>query len=144
MSDAISAAWQVLEGLPKPDLKALFADPARLDAWSTRLDLPGGAVRFDWSKTHLDTAHGAAFLNLAEAAGFAQRRGAMFGGEPINATEDRAVEHTALRGVGRETSVEEADMDSTIYVRLSRANSICCGSGRANKPLSASVFSSQS
>ena len=108
MSDAISAAWQELEGLPKPTLKALFADPARLDAWSARLDLPGGAVRFDWSKTHLDAGHGAAFLKLAEAAGFAARRGAMFGGEHINVTEDRAVEHTALRGVGRETSVEEA------------------------------------
>ena len=108
MSDAISAAWQVLEALPKPTLKALFADPARLDVWSARLDLPGGAVRLDWSKTHLDAAHGAAFLGLADAAGFAGRRGAMFGGEHINVTEDRAVEHTALRGVGRETSVEEA------------------------------------
>ncbi|MEQ1498921.1 MAG: glucose-6-phosphate isomerase [Novosphingobium sp.] len=108
MSDAVSAAWQVLQALPKPTLKDLFADPARLAAWSTRLDLPGGAVRFDWSKMHLDAAHGTAFVQLAEAAGFAERRGAMFGGEPINQTEGRAVEHTALRGVGRETSVEEA------------------------------------
>lgn len=108
MSDAVSAAWQALKALPKPTLKDLFADPARLDAWSARLDLPGGQVRFDWSKTHLDAAHGAEFLQLAEAAGFAERRGAMFGGEHINTTEDRAVEHTALRGVGRDSSVEEA------------------------------------
>ena len=32
----------------------------------------------------------------------------MFAGEAINVTEGRAVEHTALRGVGRESSVEEA------------------------------------
>ena len=108
MSDAISAAWQALKALPKPDLKALFADPARLDSWSAKLDLPGGAVRFDWSKTHLDGAHAAEFLKLSEAAGFAERRGAMFAGEHINVTEDRAVEQTALRGVGRESSVEEA------------------------------------
>ena len=100
MSDAISAAWQELEDLSRPTLQALFADPARLDAWSARLDLPGGAVRFDWSKTHLDAGHGAAFLKLAKATGFAARRGAMFGGEHINLTEDRAVEHTALRGSG--------------------------------------------
>ena len=108
MNDVIAAAWSTLEALPKPSLQDLFADKARLDAWSSKLDLPGGAVRFDWSKTHLDSAHGAEFLKLAEAAGFAQRRGAMFAGEHINVTEDRAVEHTALRGVGRETSVEEA------------------------------------
>ena len=108
MSDAVEAAWQALKALPRPGLKDLFADPARLENWSAKLDLPGGAVRFDWSKTHLDAPLAAAFLKLAEAAGFAQRRGAMFAGEHINVTEDRAVEHTALRGVGRETSVEEA------------------------------------
>ena len=108
MSDAISALWQALAALPKPALGELFADSERLAAWSCRLDLPGGAVRFDWSKTHLDTAHAKQFLQLAEAVGFAQKRGAMFAGEPINVTEGRAVEHTAQRGVGRETSTEEA------------------------------------
>lgn len=108
MSDAIQQAWQALEALPKPSLKELFGDAGRLAAWSARLDLPGGAVRFDWSKTHLDAAHGAAFLALAEATHFAERRGAMFAGEVINVTEGRAVEHTALRGVGRESSTEEA------------------------------------
>ncbi|MCC6926090.1 glucose-6-phosphate isomerase [Novosphingobium sp.] len=108
MSDAVDACWQALKALPKAKLADLFADQGRLDSWSSRLELPGGAVRFDWSKTHLDAAHGEAFLKLAEAAGFAQQRGAMFAGEPINVTEGRAVEHTALRGVGRESSTEEA------------------------------------
>jgi glucose-6-phosphate isomerase len=108
MSDAIAARWQALEALPKRTLKDLFADKARLDMWSSKLDLPGGAVRFDWSKTHLDADNAGAFLKLAEAAGFVQKRGAMFAGEHINVTEDRAVEHTALRGVGKDTSVEEA------------------------------------
>ena len=108
MSDAVAAAWSALEALPKPSLQDLFGDKARLDAWSSKLDLPGGAVRFDWSKTHLDNAHGAAFLKLAEAAGFAACCTAMCEGKHINVTEDRAVEHTALRGVGRDSSVEEA------------------------------------
>ena len=108
MSDAVQAVWQELKALPQPDLKTLFADSARLADWSAKLDLPGGAVRFDWTKTHLDAAFGAAFLKLAEAAGFAPRRAAMFAGEHINTTEDRAVEHTALRGVGKDSSVEEA------------------------------------
>ncbi|WP_374279648.1 glucose-6-phosphate isomerase [Novosphingobium sp.] len=108
MTEAVTAAWAALNALDKPTLKALFADPARLDLLSARLDLPGGAVRFDWSKTHLDAAHIAAFGRLAEASGFADKRAAMFAGEVINVTEHRAVEHTALRGVGRDTSVEEA------------------------------------
>jgi len=108
MSEAIRAAWQALEALDKPALAALFADPGRVSAWSTRLELPGGAIRFDWSKTHLDAAHGAAFKALAAAVQFPLKRGALFAGEPINVTEGRAVEHTAQRGVGRETSCEEA------------------------------------
>ncbi|MEQ1639853.1 MAG: glucose-6-phosphate isomerase [Novosphingobium sp.] len=108
MSEAVSAAWSALNALEKPTLKALFNDPARVSAWSAKLDLPGGAVRFDWSKTHLDAAHGATFLALADAVDFKRKRGAMFAGEAINATEGRAVEHTAQRGVGRDTSVEEA------------------------------------
>ena len=108
MSDAVAAAWAELAALPRPDLKTLFADSGRLAAWSAKLELPGGAVRFDWSKTHLDAALGAAFLKLADAAGFTERRAAMFEGEHINTSEDRAVEHTALRGVGKDSSVEEA------------------------------------
>ncbi|MFO1256611.1 MAG: glucose-6-phosphate isomerase [Sphingomonadaceae bacterium] len=108
MSDAVQAAWQALKDLPKSNLHELFRADRRLADWSGKLDLPGGAIRFDWSKTHLDAAHGAAFVKLAEAVGFAQKRGAMFAGEPINVTEGRAVEHTAQRGVGCETSTEEA------------------------------------
>ncbi|WP_296680007.1 glucose-6-phosphate isomerase [Novosphingobium sp.] len=108
MSDATRAAWTDLAALPKPTLSDLFADRGRLHAWSSALALPGGTIRFDWSKTHMDAPHLAGFETLADAAGFAARRAAMFAGEHINVTEDRAVEHTALRGVGRETSVEEA------------------------------------
>ena len=109
MSDAVAAAWSELAALPRPDLKTLFGDAGRLAAWSSKLELPGGAVRFDWSKTHLDAALGAAFVKLAEAAGFRQRRAAMIAGEHINTSEDRAAEHTALRGVGKDSSVEEAE-----------------------------------
>ncbi|MBN8500773.1 MAG: glucose-6-phosphate isomerase [Sphingomonadales bacterium] len=115
MSEAVAAAWLGLRALEQRNLTQLFSDPGRVDAWSRKLDLPGGAIRFDWSKTHLDEAHGAAFLTLAEAVGFRVRRGALFAGEPINLTEARAVEHTAQRGVGRDTSVEEA---AALHLRM--------------------------
>jgi len=102
--------WNKLKGLPKPTLAELFdADPARLDLLATRLELGDetspGAMRFDWSKTHLDAAHIAAFEELAEATDFAGRRAALFSGEIVNPTEGRAAEHTAQRGVGSDESV---------------------------------------
>src|SRR5690606_13942973 len=48
------------------------------------------------------------FEALAEAAGFSEARRKLFAGEVVNPTESRAAEHTALRGVGNEASVEEA------------------------------------
>ncbi len=110
MSGMATTQWERLSSLPRPTLTELFAaDPHRLDLLSARLDLPGGAIRFDWSKTHLDAAHLAEFAALAEAMDFAGRRAALFDGEAVNVTEGRAAEHTAQRGLGRDSSVEEAE-----------------------------------
>ena len=109
MSDPVQAGWDRLAALPKPRLTDLFAaDAGRVEALTTMLELPGGEIRFDWSKTHLDAAHIEVFTVLAEAAGFAGRRRALFDGEVVNPTENRAAEHTAQRGLGAEESVEEA------------------------------------
>ncbi len=62
-------------------------------------------IRFDWCKTHLDTAAVSAFSALADASGLDGARSAMFGGEIVNVTEGRAVEHCAERGEGAEMSV---------------------------------------
>jgi glucose-6-phosphate isomerase len=111
MSESITGIWGALAGLPRRGLTELFAaDVTRVDHLATALELPGGKILFDWSKTHLDDAHVAAFLDLAEAVDFAGRRAALFDGEVINVTEGRAAEHTAQRGVGREASVAEAAM----------------------------------
>ena len=116
MNEAIDKAWKRLADLPRPRLADLFAeDAARLERLSTRLDLPGGAVLFDWSKTHLDAQNLGGFEELAEAAGFAERRAALFGGEVVNPTEGRAAEHTAQRGLGRAESCETA---GTYHARM--------------------------
>ena len=91
-------------------LAELFAaDPDRVARLSARLELPRqGGVLFDWSKTHLTDELLGGFEALAEAAGFAEQRRKLFAGEVVNPTENRAAEHSALRGVGKEASVEEA------------------------------------
>jgi glucose-6-phosphate isomerase len=110
MNNAVRGAWENLRALPRATLAALFdRNAARVDKLSTKLDLPGGAIRFDWSKTHLDAAHLAAFEALAEATGYPRHRAALFAGEVVNPTENRAAEHIAQRGLGAEDSVAEAE-----------------------------------
>jgi glucose-6-phosphate isomerase len=109
MVDGAAGLWERLKGLPKPTLTQLFDGSAtRVADLSTRLDLSGGGILFDWSKTHLDAAHIEAFAALAETMDFTGRRAALFAGDIVNVTEGRPAEHTAQRGVGKDTSVEEA------------------------------------
>lgn len=109
MNEAVRTAWRRIEERPRRSLTELFADDlARVSLLSKRLDLGEGGILFDWSKTHLDADLLADFAALAEASGFDDRRQALFDGKAVNETEGRAAEHTAQRGVGRETSVEEA------------------------------------
>ncbi len=113
MSDAVDSIWDNLEAAERTTLVDLFAaDPERVDKLSNRLEWPveGGSAGMicDWSKTHLDHNLLKEFERLAEAAGFADKRAGLFAGDKINVTEERAAEHTAQRGVGRDSSVEEA------------------------------------
>ncbi len=102
-------AWQDLALYPDRRLGELFkADPSRVDKLTRRLELDDGAIRFDFSKTHLTDQLINGFERLAEASGFAEMRRRLFAGEVVNPTEGRAAEHSALRGVGRDASVEEA------------------------------------
>lgn len=54
----------------------------------------------DYSKTQITQDDLNALLTLAEHSQLTARRDAMFSGEKINETEDRAVLHTALRNPG--------------------------------------------
>lgn len=75
-------------------LAELFADdPDRGD----RHLVEAGSLRIDYSKQPVDDRLLGALVAWAEAAGVGSRRDAMFAGEHINVTEDRAVLHTALR-----------------------------------------------
>ncbi|MFD2007465.1 glucose-6-phosphate isomerase [Streptomyces narbonensis] len=82
------------EQLGDTHLRELFAaDPAR----GTDHTLRVGDLHLDYSK-HLVTDETLTLLReLAAATGVAELRDAMFRGEKINTTEDRAVLHTALR-----------------------------------------------
>ena len=90
-------AWKQLTELHKnldPDLRAWFAeDPGRAERYSYEV----GDLFVDLSKNFLTDEVRDALARLAEAVDVPGRRDAMFAGEHINITEDRAVLHTALR-----------------------------------------------
>lgn len=109
MTVEATALWQELEGLEIPALSDLFEDADRLDRYCTSLDLPGGPIRFDWSKTHLSSAVTDVLTRLATVMDFSGRRQALIDGEAINNTEGRAAEHTAERGIGTPARVVEAE-----------------------------------
>jgi len=68
-------------------------NPDRFREFSVTL----GDMLLDFSKVNLNAHELTMLIQLAEAHGVRTRRDAMFAGEKINATEDRAVLHTALR-----------------------------------------------
>jgi glucose-6-phosphate isomerase len=75
-------------------LRDLFAeDPER----ATRFTAEGAGLFLDYSKHRITAETVRLLLDVARAAGVEERRTAMFEGVHINATEDRAVLHTALR-----------------------------------------------
>lgn len=110
MTKTRDEAWKALALHPDPTLAELFADDAeRVGKLSARLELEETGILFDWSKTHLTDDLLSDFEALAEASEFDEMRRRLFTGQVVNPTENRAAEHSALRGVGLETSVEEAE-----------------------------------
>ncbi|MFF3245644.1 glucose-6-phosphate isomerase [Streptomyces sp. NPDC002870] len=97
------------EQLGQTHLRELFAaDQAR----GSRYTLQVGDLYLDYSK-HLVTDETLALLReLAEATDVAGLRDAMFRGEKINTTEDRAVLHTALRAP--RDAVIEVDRENVV------------------------------
>jgi glucose-6-phosphate isomerase len=112
-------AWADLLDVPRPPhLRELFAnDPAR----GTRYVIEVGDLRIDYSKQRVDDAVLAALHAVAEAAGVAERRDAMFSGEAINVTEQRAVLHVALRApAGTTIELDGHDVVADVHEVLDR------------------------
>ena len=90
--------WQALvrhhEAVKDTHLRELFAtDPGRGET----LTCEAGDLYLDWSKHRVTAETVGLLVAMAERAGLRQRIDAMFAGERINLTENRAVLHVALR-----------------------------------------------
>ena len=92
------AVWQALEDhhetMRDLHLRNLFADdPTR----GERMTAEAAGVYLDYSKNRIKDESLKLLIELAEQSGLRARIDAMFRGEKINVTEDRAVLHVALR-----------------------------------------------
>jgi glucose-6-phosphate isomerase len=136
-------AWQALERhyaeISGAHLRDLFAaDPGR----GERLTAEAAGIYLDYSKNRVTDETMGLLIELAEESGVAERRDAMFRGEHINVSENRAVLHTALRLPATATLVVDGqDVVADVHAVLGRmrdfANRVRSGEfkGYTGKPI---------
>jgi glucose-6-phosphate isomerase len=129
-----------VEGL---HLRELFADDSDR---GTRLTAEACGIYLDYSKNRVTDETLRLLLALAEQSGLRERIDAMFAGEKINITEDRAVLHVALRAPRGETiKVDGVDVVPAVHEVLDRmagfADQVRSGKwlGHTGKPITAIV-----
>jgi glucose-6-phosphate isomerase len=137
------ASWQALarhaEQVRGLHLRQLFADDA---ARGQRMAIEAEGIYLDYSKNRVTDQTLRLLFALAEECGLAERIGAMFGGEKINTTENRAVLHVALRAPpGTVINVDGQNVVPQVHAVLDKmsafANSIRRGEwkGHSGRPI---------
>jgi glucose-6-phosphate isomerase len=120
-------AWADLEqhygSIRETHLRDLFAaDPAR----GERLVAEGAGLHLDFSKNRVSDETMLLLGALAAERGVEERREAMFRGEHINVSEDRAVLHVALRMPrGSSLVVDGVDVVREVHETLDRMSDFC-------------------
>jgi glucose-6-phosphate isomerase len=115
--------WATLTGAAAvlPDIRSLLeADTDR----PIRSTVSAAGITFDFSRQRITPDLIDSLITLADQQGVFTRRAAMFAGEHINVTEDRAVLHTALR-MPREATlvVDGVDVVAEVHEVLDRMGS---------------------
>jgi len=113
--EALAAHHKNVKGLHLRDLFA--ADPKR----GERLTVEAVGLFLDYSKNRVTDETLKLLLQLAEESGLHERANAMFRGEKINATENRAVLHVALRAPANATiAVDAKDVVPEVHAVLDK------------------------
>jgi len=137
------AAWKNLQNhfqkVREVHLRQLFAsDPER----GKRMTLEAEGIFLDYSKNRINDETIQLLLQLAEESGLRQRIDAMFRGDKINITENRAVLHVALRAPrGASITVDGHNVVPDVHAVLDRmadfSNRVRTGAwkGHTGKPI---------
>ena len=115
-------AWNALAhhaaGMKDVHMRDLFAEDA---ARGTKLTAEGVGLFLDYSKNRVNDVTLQLLVSLAEQSGLKERTEAMFTGEKINITENRAVLHVALRAPKTESiKVDGVDVVPEVHAVLDK------------------------
>lgn len=144
MYDITSApSWKKLEKLHAETSRTTLRDLFRADAQrAERFTFDAAGLHVDLSKNLFNGRVMEALIALADDADLTERITAMFAGEHLNTTEDRAVLHTALRApADRALIVDGQDVTADVHDVLERmsafAESVRSGDwlGHTGKPI---------
>lgn len=121
-----TASWQKLQDLANEgtiNLASAFKqDPAR----AKQMSLQVGDILLDYSKNLISPQIMEALIALANEACLEENRNSMFSGEKINATEGRAVLHTALRNSSTSgIKVDGQDVMPGVHQVLDQMSAFC-------------------
>src|ERR687889_2751888 len=115
---AFRALEEHYDGVQALHLRELFAeDPDR----GTRMTAEAEGLFLDYSKNRVTDETLRLLVELAEQSGLRERIDAMFSGEHINITEDRAVLHVALRAPESvPLTVDGQDVSADVHAVLAK------------------------
>jgi glucose-6-phosphate isomerase len=136
-------AWAALQAHHKRiaplHLRQLFSDDPKR---GERFTLEAAGIYLDYSKNRVTDETLSLLLQLANESGMRERIDAMFGGQRINVSENRAVLHTALRAPkGTTVRVDGEDVVPKVHAVLDKmsdfANRVRSGEwkGHTGKPI---------
>ncbi len=116
------SSWKALAShhrkIAKTHLRELFAEDT---SRGTRLTLEAAGLYLDYSKNRVTDKTMKLLVELAEDCGLQDRIDAMFRGDRINTTENRAVLHVALRApLGQQIALDGIDVVPAVHEVLAR------------------------
>jgi glucose-6-phosphate isomerase len=120
-------AWNALgvhyQHLREVHLRQLFAEDSKR---GERMNIEGAGLYLDYSKNRITDETLKLLFQLAEESGLRSRIEAMFRGEKINITENRAVLHVALRAPkGASLVVDGKDVVPEVHAVLDKMADFC-------------------
>jgi len=121
-----TVAWRNLEALAQDSTKTTIADLFKLEAdRAEKMSVETGGLVLDFSKNLVSQDVLAELMALVDESNLETHRDAMFAGESINSTEDRAVLHATLRAEPEDANTpQEKERNKLVKTQLDHVREV--------------------